>query len=107
MPDAELVPLVATRLEADGIAKPGADGAAFVAFATQVAKGSMELVNDASKIVGDVLTYPVRFFGGMLCPVGWPLLGARVQSREEKRSEPIHPRILDEISPLPTKNTLN
>jgi hypothetical protein len=62
MPDAELVPLVASRLEADGLAKAGAEGAAFVAFATQVAKGSMELVNDATKIVGDVLTYPVRFW---------------------------------------------
>lgn len=77
MPDAELVPLVAARLEADGLAKPGSEGAAFVAFATQVAKGSMELVNDATKIVGDVLTYPVRVafvYGGWLlvwCGGGW------------------------------------
>ncbi len=60
MPDDKLVPLVAARLAEDGLAKPGGAADAFVAYATQVAKGSMELVNDASKIVGDVLTYPVR-----------------------------------------------
>lgn len=60
LPDDKLVPLVAARLAEDGLAKPGGAADAFVAYATQVAKGSMELVNDASKIVGDVLTYPVR-----------------------------------------------
>lgn len=84
MPDAELVPLVAARLEADGLAKAGAEGAAFVAFATQVAKGSMELVNDATKIVGDVLTYPVRVCWCVCWPAGPPWTG---QSGEGKRSK--------------------
>lgn len=39
MPDEQLVPLVAARLEEDGIAKAGADGAEFVAYATQVRFG--------------------------------------------------------------------
>ncbi len=55
--DEELVPLVEARLVEDQVAKAGAT--AFVTYATQVAKGSMELVNDATAIVGDVLTYPL------------------------------------------------
>jgi hypothetical protein len=34
-----------------------------VEYATTVAKGSMELVNDATTIIADVLSYPVRHFG--------------------------------------------
>lgn len=59
--DEELVPLVEAQLVQAGLAKEGAgeEGKAFVLYATQVAKGSMELVNDATTIVGDVLTYPL------------------------------------------------
>jgi len=59
--DEELVPLVEAQLVQAGLAKEGAgeEGKAFVLYATQMAKGSMELVNDATTIVGDVLTYPL------------------------------------------------
>jgi glutamyl-tRNA synthetase len=60
LPDENLVPLVGACLEEEGMVKVGAEGAAFVSYATQVAKGSMELVNDAATIVGDVLTYPLE-----------------------------------------------
>ena len=32
----------------------------FVSYATEVAKGSMELLNDVTKIITDVISYPVR-----------------------------------------------
>ena len=41
----------------DGIAKAGA--IEFAHYATTVAKGSMELINDASKTISDCLSYPV------------------------------------------------